>query len=95
MIFTLFFTERNGPTSHSKVNIIMYLKREGVLTKGYELFSVLGNHDYRGNVLAQIDPALRKIDSRFICMRSFIVSAGWLTHQNPQQTLFLFSTCSN
>ncbi|OEL29799.1 Purple acid phosphatase 4 [Dichanthelium oligosanthes] len=37
---------------------------------------VLGNHDYRGDVLAQLDPALRNIDSRFICMRSFVVEAG-------------------
>ena len=39
-------------------------------------FSVLGNHDYKGDALAQFSPALRKIDSRFICMRSFIVNAG-------------------
>lgn len=38
--------------------------------------SVLGNHDYRGDVLAQLSPVLRKIDQRFICMRSFIVNAG-------------------
>ncbi|KAK3150993.1 hypothetical protein QOZ80_3AG0240250 [Eleusine coracana subsp. coracana] len=36
---------------------------------------VLGNHDYKGDVLAQLSPVLRKIDSRFICIRSFIVSA--------------------
>ncbi|KAG2550001.1 purple acid phosphatase 4-like isoform X2 [Panicum virgatum] len=39
-------------------------------------YLVLGNHDYRGDVLAQLDPALRNIDSRFICMRSFVVEAG-------------------
>ncbi|CAN6299894.1 unnamed protein product [Urochloa humidicola] len=39
-------------------------------------YLVLGNHDYRGDVLAQLDPALRNIDSRFICMRSFVVDAG-------------------
>ena len=39
-------------------------------------FSVLGNHDYRGDALAQLSPVLRQIDSRFICMRSFIVNAG-------------------
>ena len=39
-------------------------------------FSVLGNHDYKGDALAQFSPVLRKIDSRFICMRSFIVNAG-------------------
>jgi len=38
-------------------------------------YTVLGNHDYRGNVIAQLNPALQKIDSRFICMRSFIVNA--------------------
>ncbi|GJN08518.1 hypothetical protein PR202_ga26450 [Eleusine coracana subsp. coracana] len=39
-------------------------------------YLVLGNHDYKGDVLAQLSPVLRKIDNRFICMRSFIVDAG-------------------
>ncbi|XP_066378574.1 purple acid phosphatase 3-like [Miscanthus floridulus] len=39
-------------------------------------YLVLGNHDYRGDVLAQLDPALRNVDSRFMCMRSFVVNAG-------------------
>ncbi|KAI0518621.1 hypothetical protein KFK09_006057 [Dendrobium nobile] len=38
-------------------------------------YSVLGNHDYRGNAMAQLDPILRQIDSRWLCMRSFIVDA--------------------
>ncbi|CAA0806858.1 Purple acid phosphatase 17 [Striga hermonthica] len=37
-------------------------------------FSVLGNHDYRGDVVAQISSALRKIDSRWLCLRSFVVN---------------------
>ncbi|CAL4913480.1 unnamed protein product [Urochloa decumbens] len=37
-------------------------------------YLVLGNHDYKGDALAQLSPVLRKIDSRFICMRSFIVN---------------------
>eukprot|EP00250_Pteridium_aquilinum_P017853 c23807_g1_i1 orf=265-1419(-) len=33
--------------------------------------SVLGNHDYRGDALAQLDPALRVLDPRWHCERSF------------------------
>ncbi|XP_062113235.1 purple acid phosphatase 4-like [Humulus lupulus] len=36
-------------------------------------YSVLGNHDYRGNVEAQLSPILRKLDSKWLCLRSFIV----------------------
>ncbi|EYU21855.1 hypothetical protein MIMGU_mgv1a0097861mg, partial [Erythranthe guttata] len=35
----------------------------------------LGNHDYRGDALAQLSPFLRKIDSRWLCLRSFVVNA--------------------
>ncbi|KAG8096860.1 hypothetical protein GUJ93_ZPchr0013g36374 [Zizania palustris] len=38
-------------------------------------YLVLGNHDYRGDAVAQLSPVLRRIDERFICMRSFIVNA--------------------
>ncbi|XP_054817282.1 purple acid phosphatase 17-like [Prosopis cineraria] len=38
-------------------------------------YSVLGNHDYRGDVLAQLGPVLRKLDSRWLCLRSFIVDS--------------------
>ncbi|KAL5697300.1 acid phosphatase [Ranunculus cassubicifolius] len=38
-------------------------------------YSVLGNHDYRGDSEAQLDPILRKIDSRWLCLRSFLVNA--------------------
>uniref|UniRef100_I1K599 Calcineurin-like phosphoesterase domain-containing protein n=1 Tax=Glycine max TaxID=3847 RepID=I1K599_SOYBN len=37
------------------------------------LVAVLGNHDYRGDVEAQLNPILQKIDPRWICQRSFIV----------------------
>ncbi|KAL8200215.1 hypothetical protein R6Q57_011554 [Mikania cordata] len=39
-------------------------------------YSVLGNHDYRGNALAQLSPELRQRDIRWLCMRSFVVNAG-------------------
>ncbi|KAK8470620.1 hypothetical protein PHAVU_003G014000 [Phaseolus vulgaris] len=39
-------------------------------------YSVLGNHDYRGNALAQVSPILRKIDRRWFCQRSFVLHAG-------------------
>nr|XP_023879927.1 purple acid phosphatase 3-like [Quercus suber]POE76318.1 purple acid phosphatase 3 [Quercus suber] len=38
-------------------------------------YTVLGNHDYRGDVLAQLSPILRKLESRWLCLRSFIVDA--------------------
>ncbi|PSR84671.1 Purple acid phosphatase [Actinidia chinensis var. chinensis] len=38
-------------------------------------YSVLGNHDYRGDAEAQVSPFLRKIDTRWLCLRSFIVNA--------------------
>ncbi|XP_059655291.1 purple acid phosphatase 8-like [Cornus florida] len=38
-------------------------------------YAVLGNHDYRGDVLAQLNPVLNKRDSRWLCHRSFIVDA--------------------
>ncbi|XP_071716375.1 purple acid phosphatase 3-like isoform X1 [Rutidosis leptorrhynchoides] len=39
-------------------------------------YSVLGNHDYRGNVLAQLSPILTQRDSKWLCLRSFIVNSG-------------------
>ncbi|KAL2942362.1 Purple acid phosphatase 3 [Bienertia sinuspersici] len=38
-------------------------------------FTVLGNHDYRGDVLAHLSPVLRKRDSRWVSFRSYIVNA--------------------
>ncbi|XP_059644119.1 purple acid phosphatase 17-like [Cornus florida] len=37
-------------------------------------YSILGNHDYRGNAEAQLSPVLRRIDSRWLCLRSFLVN---------------------
>ncbi|GLJ29682.1 hypothetical protein SUGI_0585370 [Cryptomeria japonica] len=37
-------------------------------------YSVLGNHDYRGDVLAQLSPSLRSRDPRWYCERSFILN---------------------
>jgi tartrate-resistant acid phosphatase type 5 len=39
--------------------------------------AVLGNHDYTGNALAQQDPAIRDVDSRYLNLaKSFIVNSG-------------------
>ncbi|ESW32556.1 hypothetical protein PHAVU_002G332100 [Phaseolus vulgaris] len=38
-------------------------------------YSVLGNHDYRGDAEAQLSPVLREMDSRWLCLRSFIVDS--------------------
>ncbi|XP_068664061.1 purple acid phosphatase 17-like [Aristolochia californica] len=37
-------------------------------------YNVLGNHDYRGDAVAQLSPFLREIDSRWLCLRSFLVN---------------------
>ncbi|KAK7399893.1 hypothetical protein VNO78_11088 [Psophocarpus tetragonolobus] len=36
-------------------------------------YNVLGNHDYRGDVQAQLSPVLNLKDSRWLCLRSFIL----------------------
>ncbi|XVE85563.1 hypothetical protein DITRI_Ditri17bG0100300 [Diplodiscus trichospermus] len=36
-------------------------------------YSVLGNHDYRGDVKAQLSPILRSFEKRWLCLRSFIL----------------------
>lgn len=44
-------------------------------TSPKQWFTVLGNHDYRGDVQAQISPVMRQKDRRWFCLRSFIVNA--------------------
>lgn len=36
----------------------------------------MGNHDYRGDALAQLSPILKQKDNRWICLRSYIVNTG-------------------
>ncbi|KAF5197575.1 Purple acid phosphatase [Thalictrum thalictroides] len=38
-------------------------------------YSVLGNHDYRGDAEAQLSDVLRKFDHRWFCLRSFLLNA--------------------
>ncbi|KAL1554022.1 Purple acid phosphatase 3 [Salvia divinorum] len=38
-------------------------------------YTVLGNHDYRGDAVAQMSPILQKVDRRWLCLRSFVVNA--------------------
>jgi len=42
-------------------------------------YAVLGNHDYRGDVLAQLDPVLKEIDNRWHCQRSFTLKYNLCT----------------
>lgn len=41
-------------------------------------YTVLGNHDYRGDVEAQMSPILREMDPRWFCSRSFILDAEFV-----------------
>ncbi|XP_060204227.1 purple acid phosphatase 17-like isoform X1 [Lycium barbarum] len=66
----------NGLTGEDDPNFLesfTNVYREKSLQKQW--YSVLGNHDYRGDVVAQLSPYLRKIDSRWICLRSFLINA--------------------
>ncbi|KAJ0719156.1 putative Acid phosphatase [Helianthus annuus] len=47
---------------------------------------LLGNHDYRGNVLAQLSPVLSHKDSKWLCFRSFIVDSGTSTINTVQHS---------
>lgn len=38
-------------------------------------YNVLGNHDYRGDVEAQLSPVLKEKHSKWVCFRSFILNA--------------------
>ena len=53
------------------------LKKQLILVSVNDTDAVLGNHDYTGNALAQIDPAIRNVDSRYTAIaKSFIVNSG-------------------
>lgn len=41
-------------------------------------YNVLGNHDYRGDVEAQLSQILREKDKRWLCLRSFILEAEFV-----------------
>ncbi|KAI3980215.1 hypothetical protein MKX01_033356 [Papaver californicum] len=38
-------------------------------------YTVLGNHDYRGDVDAQLSPTLTQLDSRWLFLRSYVLEA--------------------
>ncbi|KAL5721773.1 acid phosphatase [Ranunculus cassubicifolius] len=38
-------------------------------------YTVLGNHDYRGNVEAQLSKVLKNLDHRWVCLRSYVLNA--------------------
>ncbi|GFZ21302.1 Calcineurin-like metallo-phosphoesterase superfamily protein [Actinidia rufa] len=48
--------------------------REGFYNQSEVALQFLGNHDYRGDAKAQLNPILRKIDSRWLCLRSFVLN---------------------
>ncbi|OMO60825.1 hypothetical protein CCACVL1_23855 [Corchorus capsularis] len=41
-------------------------------------YHVLGNHDYRGDVKAQLSHILREKDKRWLCLRSFILESEFV-----------------
>ena len=54
-----------------------WILKQLILVSVIDTDAVLGNHDYTGNALAQIDPAIRNVDSRYTAIaKSFIVNSG-------------------
>lgn len=47
-------------------------------------YSVLGNHDYQGDALAQLSPALRRRDPRWNCGRSFVLKYNICPHKSAK-----------
>lgn len=62
----------------SILNLKYYFKRLVCALKFLTIYgsAVLGNHDYRGDVEAQLSPVLTNLDNRWFCMRSYVVNAG-------------------
>ncbi|TVU24744.1 hypothetical protein EJB05_27198, partial [Eragrostis curvula] len=58
-------------------------------------YTILGNHDYRGDALAQLSPILRKLDTRWICMKSFVVNADVADFFFVDTTPFVLSYWNN
>lgn len=52
--------------------------------------AILGNHDYRGDALAQLDPQLTLKDSRWHCERSFALSRGLTTPEGVESYVNFF-----
>uniref|UniRef100_A0A7N2R1D8 Calcineurin-like phosphoesterase domain-containing protein n=1 Tax=Quercus lobata TaxID=97700 RepID=A0A7N2R1D8_QUELO len=67
------FNEKGGknPSGFRRVKINVCLSFDFI-----KFATVLGNHDYRGDVEAQLSPILTKMDHRWLCLRSFIVNAA-------------------
>ncbi|KAI3968856.1 hypothetical protein MKX01_029006 [Papaver californicum] len=58
-------------------------------------YNVLGNHDYRGDVEAQLSPLLRQLDSRWFCLRSYVLDAEIVDFIFVDTTPFVESTSLN
>uniref|UniRef100_A0A0D6QTH8 Purple acid phosphatase n=1 Tax=Araucaria cunninghamii TaxID=56994 RepID=A0A0D6QTH8_ARACU len=50
-------------------------------------YAVLGNHDYRGDALAQLSPVLTSKDNRWHCRRSFTLTKQFRIPSSPETML--------
>ena len=66
------------------------LKKQLILVSVIDTDAVLGNHDYTGNPLAQLEPAIRNVDSRYTAIaKSFIVNSGNQDHTHDDNCLLV------